>query len=324
MDGATNHPKFQNPQLPLHNLFIIFFSLYFMTYKKYLIIASKHDKAGVNITTNLSQFRENPILSSMKDKPSFDFYLIDTENQRFSVPETSHSKEVPVNEIIYTRNLDLDKINQYDFIIFASKHESKKKEKTLSVHAPGNWREARFGGDPGRVCPTSALFQKQAFEKLKENTDKHHLKEYKVTLECTHHGPLVEKPCLFIEIGSTEFEWTDRRAGFVIAKTIRDMVQEFQENPYNEVAIGIGGPHYCPNFNKIQLNSNIAISHIIPQYVFPFDEEMIKQAINKTYEEVDFVLLDWKGLGNSEQRKQITDILDQNHISWKKTSDVRG
>ena len=31
--------------------------------------------------------------------------------------------------------------------------------------------------------------------------------KYKLTLECTHHGPLIEKPCVFIEIGSTETEW---------------------------------------------------------------------------------------------------------------------
>ncbi|MBR9702382.1 hypothetical protein GOV13_05675 [Candidatus Pacearchaeota archaeon] len=272
-------------------------------YKKYLIIANKNDKAGANITTHLSQFRENPLLSGMAEKPSFDFYLID-------------------DEIIYTKNLNLEKINKYDFIIFASKHKSEKKEKTLSVHAPGNWRTNDFGGESGKVCPTSALFQKQIFEKLKANTDEHNLKDYKVTLECTHHGPLIDKPCIFIEIGSTEFEWADRRAGFVIAKTIKDIIQDFHENPYNEVAIGIGGPHYCPNFNKIQLNSNIAVSHVIPQYALPLVEEWIKEAIDKTEEEVDFALLDWKGLGTSEQRQQIIDILEKNYIQWKKTGDV--
>ena len=274
-----------------------------MAYKKYLIIASKNDKAGANITTQLSQFRENPLLSSMKEGPNFDFYLVD-------------------DEIIYTKNLDLNKINNYDFVIFASKHKSEKKEKTLSVHAPGNWRTNDFGGEPGKVCPTSGLFEKQIFEKLKANAEQHHLKDYKVTLECTHHGPLINKPCIFIEIGSTEFEWTDRRAGFVVAVTIRDIIKEFKESPYNEVAIGIGGPHYCPNFNKIQLKSNIAISHVIPQYALPLDDNWIREAIDKTEEEIDFALLDWKGLGTADQRKQVIDILDKNYIQWKKTSDV--
>jgi len=273
-------------------------------YKKYLIVASKKDKAGINITTNLSQFRENPLTSSMKDKPSFDFYLIDTE-------------------IIDDKGIDLEKINKYDFIIFASKHQSEKGDKSLSVHAPGNPRDAEFGGIPQKMCKTSALFQKQIFEKLNSNAKEHNLDEkYKVTLECTHHGPLIEKPCIFIEIGSSETEWVDRQAGFVVAKTINQIIQDFKENPYNEIAIGIGGPHYCPNFNKIQSNSNIALSHIIPQYVFPLTEEMIKQAIENTEEEVDFVLLDWKGLGNAEQRQKTLEILDKLYIEHKKTSEI--
>jgi len=216
-------------------------------YKKYLIVASKKDPAGTNITTQLSQFQNNPVMSAMKNSSAFDFYLIDTE-------------------IIDDTGIDQEKINQYDFIIFASKHQSEKGEKSLSIHAPGNWLSTKpeMGGQGGKVCKTSALFQKQMFEILKRNSKKYELQDYKVTLEATHHGPLIDKPCVFIEIGSSETEWQDRRAGFVMAKTISDTINDFKENPYNEVAIGIGGPHYCPNFNKLQLYSNVAFSHIIP------------------------------------------------------------
>ncbi|MFQ5531626.1 MAG: D-aminoacyl-tRNA deacylase, partial [Candidatus Nanoarchaeia archaeon] len=175
----------------------------------------------------------------------------------------------------------------------------------------------------GKICPTSAQFLKQTFEILNKNAAEHNLtKEYEVTLECTHHGPLIQKPCIFIEIGSLEHQWNDRKAGFVIAKTIRDIIQSFKPNPYNEIAIGIGGPHYCPNFNKIQLKSNFALSHIIPQYSLPLNEEMIQESMKKTEEEVDFIVLDWKGLGQSEQRKQVTDILDKLHLNYKRTSQV--
>lgn len=272
-------------------------------YEKYLIIASKKNPAGTNITTALSQFRENPVLSSMGKKPSFDFYL-------------------PEEEVLFNKNLNLEKINQYDFVIFPCTHKSEKGEKSLSIHVPGNWRTAELGGSDGKVCPTSALFQKQLFETLRANVGKYDLEDYNVTLEVTHHGPLINKPCVFIEIGSSETEWNDRRAAFVIAKTISDTINKFQPNPYREIAIGIGGPHYCPNFNKIQLKSNIAISHIIPQYVSPISEDMIKEAISKTEEEVDFAILDWKGLGISEERQKVIDILEKNYINWKKTSDI--
>ena len=260
-------------------------------YKNYLIVASKLDKAGINITTQLSQFGD------------FNFYLVD-------------------EEMVYNKNLDLDKINNYDFIIFASKHQSEKGGKTLSIHAPGNWNKADFGGTEKRVCKTSALFQKQLFEKINTIKDKFDLKNYELTLECTHHGPLINKPCVFVEIGATEIEWKDRRAGFVIAKAISEIINEFKENPYNEVAIGIGGPHYCPNFNKIQLNSNIALSHIISQYALPLTEEMVQEAIAGTEEDIDLILLDWKGLGNAEQRKQVMSIVDKFYIQKKRTSEL--
>ncbi len=273
-------------------------------YKKYLIVASKLDRAGINITTQLSQFRKNPLISALQsDEPSFDFYLTE-------------------KEIIYDEGINKEKINKYDFIIFASKHKSEANEKTISIHAPGNWRNADFGGEKGKISLTSALFQKQIFEKLNKNIKEHDLRNYKVTLECTHHGPLIDKPCIFIEIGSTENEWRDIRAGFIIAVTIRDIIKEFKENPYNEIAIGIGGPHYCPNFNKIQLNSNVAVSHIIPGYALPLTEEMVKEAIDKTQEEVDFVILDWKGLGVAEERQRIMGILDKLYVNYKRTSEI--
>ena len=262
-------------------------------YKNYLIVASKQDKAGVSITTSLSQFG------------GFNFHLVE-------------------GSVLHKENLEDFRLSQFEFIIFASKHESEKKEKTLSIHIPGNTNEnAEFGGEPNKICPGSALFNKQLFQNLKEIAKEHQLDEkYQITLECTHHGPLINKPCVFIEIGSTETEWEDRRAAFVIAKTIKKTVETFKENPYNEVAVGIGGSHYCPNFNKIQANSNIALAHIIPQYSLPLNEAVLKETLEKTQEEVDFALLDWKGLGNAEQRKQVIDLLEKNYISWKKISKV--
>ena len=259
--------------------------------KKFLIVGSKSDTASRNIITNLM------------DIGRFNFHLIS-------------------GDMLKTENLDLKKINEFDYIIFASRHKSEKKEKTLSIHAPGNWKEVWGGGEKGKVCPSSALFQKYLFRILDRNKKISELK-YKISMEVTHHGPLIEKPCVFIEIGGSEEEWKDRRASFVVAKTIRDAIETWKENPYEEVSVGIGGPHYCPSFNKIQLNSNVAFSHIIPKYVFPVTEEMILESINKTIEEVDFVVLDWKGLGKKEERERIIKILDKNYIHWKKSGEIK-
>lgn len=277
-----------------------------MKYKKYLIVTSKQDKAGSNITTQLSQLRKNLLLATMdSEKPFFDFYLIE-------------------GETIYTENIDKERISKYDVIIFASRHESSKKEKTLSVHAPGNWREAKLGGEQGKICKSSALFQKFLFEKLNEKTKEFDLdQKYNVTLECTHHGPLLEKPCVYIEIGSTDMEWSDRRAAFVIAQTIKDTIENFSPNEYHEIGFGIGGPHYCPNFNKLQEKSNVALSHIIPSYALPLTEEMVKEVLEKTEEDIDYAVLDWKGIGGDEERKRIIKILDKFYIRYRKTSEIK-
>jgi len=275
-------------------------------FKKYLIVASRKDTAGMNITNSLMQFRPSPFINLSSNKPYFDIYIVE-------------------EDILQTENLDQDKLNKYDFIIFVSKHStnSEEKKKTLSVHTPGNFRTADYGGMKGKVCRSSALFNKALFEKLNEKTSEYNFKDYNVTMEATHHGPLIDKPCVFIEIGSTEMEWKNSRAGFIIAKTIYETIQEFEHNPYREISIAIGGNHYCSNFNNLQLKSNVAFSHVIPQYVMPITEEMIIETINKTIEKFDFLTLDWNAIGTPEQRDEFTKILDKHYIPWKKTSDVR-
>ena len=258
---------------------------------KFIIVANKFDTAGRNI------------LAQLLDLEPFDY-------------------SVASGDILDKKNLDLEKINKYDFVIFASKHKSEKSEKTLSVHAPGNFKEVWGGGEVGRLNPASALFQKHLFETLIKEKEKSELDRYTVTLEVTHHGPLIDRPAVFIEVGGSETEWKDKRATFVLAKTIREAIKTFKVNQHREIAIGIGGPHYCPNFNKIEEKSNVAIAHIIPKYVLPITEEMITEAINQTIEEVDFAILDWKGLGKSEDRQKIIDILEKNYIQWKKVSEI--
>ncbi|MCA9487461.1 MAG: hypothetical protein KC516_00705 [Nanoarchaeota archaeon] len=267
-------------------------------FKNYLIVASRQDKAGMNIVRELFQYVDE----------------FKSENLQFHLIEGS---------ILDENNLDMNLIEKFDFVFFASKHQSEKKEKTLSIHCPGNLKEVWGGGQAGKLSPGSALFNKHLFETLHKTVKENDFRHYKITLEATHHGPLIDKPCVFIEIGSTETEWKDRRAGFILARTIKDATESFQRTKYPEVAIGIGGPHYAPNFNKIQEKSNIAIAHIIPNYIQPFDDEIIIEALRKTLEEVEFAVVDWKGLGKAEERNKVIQILERNYVRWKKTSEIK-
>jgi len=253
---------------------------------KFAVVYSKKDTAGMNIASFISSLPK---------------HFVDCD-------------------IINAENIDeKPELKDKNFIIFASKHQGKK-EKMLSVHAPGNWRKAELGGKPERVCKTSSIILKTFFQEINKNIPK----EWESTLECTHHGPYIEKPCLFIEIGSSEKEWKDKHAGGIIAETIKQAIDSFNKKEDKKFisSIGIGGPHYCPNFNKIQLNSKYAIGHIIPEHALPLTEEMLQEAINKTIPKPEIILLDWKGLGKSEQRQQIIELLKKSGLEFKRTSEV--
>jgi len=106
---------------------------------------------------------------------------------------------------------------------------------------------------------------------------------------------LTNIPCAFIEVGCSEKEWADKKACYVVASSILDCFSNF--NSDFKCTFGVGGSHYASEFSKIQLNSGIAISHILPKY---FDDslsiETFNQLISRTKEKLDFVLLDKQSL----------------------------
>jgi D-tyrosyl-tRNA(Tyr) deacylase len=72
----------------------------------------------------------------------------------------------------------------------------------------------------------------------------------------------------------------------------------------------------------LQLNSSYAIGHIIPEYSLPLIESMLKEAEEKTLEQVKEILIDWKGCGKSEQREQVLNIVKQLGFQYKRTSEI--
>jgi len=270
---------------------------------KFAVLYSKKDIAGINIAGQLKEhyLPQTQIIELTKDS-------------------------------VYNEHIDKDpRLQNIDFIIFATRHQSKAGNPSLSLHAPGNWRNADFGGQAGKVCLTSSQALKFLFQKLNQNASRllNPSKpaggfdyDHEVTLECTHHGPLLtEIPCCFIEIGSKEEHWQDKELGKIIAKTIADF-QDFKIDKNIKTAIGIGGPHYCPNFNKMQLNSNYAFSHIIPEYCLPLTQSMIEEAIAKTQEHVDIIILDWKGCGKSEDRQKVIELIESSGLKWERDARI--
>ena len=86
--------------------------------------------------------------------------------------------------------------------------------------------------------------------------------------------------------------------------------------------IAIGGGHYCLNFNQIQLTSSYAISHVIPDYSFPITEQIIKEAEEKTKEQINEVLIDWKSM-KSEERLKLIEVLNRLNLDYKKSKNIK-
>ena len=278
----------------------------------FAVIASSKDSAGMNIRNSLIR-----LFGFSESNEKFD------ENQIFkysAINEGNVSLYLINEDLIFAESID-KKISA-DFYIFASKHRSKENTPSFAVHPIGNWGKAEFGGMEKKLCPSCADLLKGLYISLVQNS---HFSgknaNFEATMEATHHGPYVEKPAVFIEIGSTEAEWSNPDNGEVIARTIMSCLLNQNKSTVYKNVIGIGGPHYCSNFNRIVLSTDIAISHICPKYMLDkLDEELIMQAVEKTAEKIDFALLDWKGMGT--YRKNIVKLLEKIKIDYKKIHDI--
>ncbi|VVC72161.1 D-aminoacyl-tRNA deacylase [uncultured archaeon] len=207
-----------------------------------------------------------------------------------------------------------------DLIVFASKHKSESGKPTLTAHACGNWNDkADFGGKPRTLAPTSALAIKAAMKSIaKSAASNSALSGFDVVLECTHHGPLLTTPFLFVEIGSTEKEWGLPAPAEAVAEAC---IAACKAKPASEnVAIGIGGIHYPREFTKAVLRegNEVAVGHICPKYAIGFlDEEMLSQMLSKSGGKVGLALIGWKSL-NSEERANAIALLNAFNVPFDK------
>ncbi|VUT27963.1 MAG: D-tyrosyl-tRNA(Tyr) deacylase [Candidatus Syntrophoarchaeum sp. GoM_oil] len=203
-----------------------------------------------------------------------------------------------------------------DLIIFASKHKSESGRPSFTVHAPGNFGVAEFGGRDrtlGMACAVAnRAFLKALFR------DKSGFEAFEISLEVTHHGPTLITPSVFVELGSSDKEWRDMAAAKFIAETILNGINTLEKEYKGEIAIGFGGGHYAPKFTKhILKEDDSAISHIFPRYQFPnLTTDIILEMIEKTVEDVDIALIDRKGF-KKDERNHLIDLLDELGIQWR-------
>ena len=168
-------------------------------------------------------------------------------------------------------------------VLILSRHVSRSNTPAMTLHAIGipgilpYGKEGISGGKNGLLVPPSkyfaSLFRRMNTLARKEKLDV----DFDLTLETTHHGPILTTPTLYIEIGSTEDEWGREDIADCWAEVISDVLVMFGSksayfNPDLDVMIGFGGGHYAPRHKAVILNSDINVGHIIANYSLIFEQ----------------------------------------------------
>lgn len=263
-----------------------------------LIAVSGTDIASTNQADALRRFEEWVELEPVENQPAFG-----RMNVRMWILPGS-----VLREDFLARRWKNATGESVDEIIFPSRHSAASGRPSLTLHPIGVMQldvdeTPPYGGKAGKAPPPSTrlaswwqeLVQKSEHADLGEEFDK--------SLEVTHHGPWVEVPSLFIEVGSTSATWGHIGAAEFLADIIHRGLGlgggngfgswDSEINSGDPVLITLGGGHYAPRANNLGLQSGLQIGHMLATYALPFTTPNIegeepggnwKQSINAAYE----------------------------------------
>jgi len=246
-----------------------------------LIISSSEDPASTNM--------KNILLEKTTWSEQDTFY--DTPVYRHNKMKDIIIVTIPDRKIRH-ENIDKEikeKLNiEPKLAIFLSRHRSKMGEPTLTVHPIGNYNNAEFGGKPKTLIQSAPRLMTHLLRLIKKNLQTTKL-DYQVCYEVTHHGPYLEIPTVFAEVGSTEEQWQQKEPAQVISQSILELLETYhyeEDMPKDiPVLVGIGGGHYAPRFTDIVMQKKVAFGHMIPSYHIDagnINDEMLKKSLEKT------------------------------------------
>jgi len=263
-----------------------------------LLVSSKNDVASVNIANQvLSQNNFNRV-EDFEENPAYEACFSSTERVKLITLKGESVNAQDLTSLF--SNLKL--------AVFISKHKSESGTPTLSVHVPGNLGSADLGGIPRRVSIAPANAMRDALRRMRVLKDEFKL-NYDVSYECTHHGPSLDVPAMFVELGSSPLQWNDLPAAGIVAQAAIEAINQFPTRSCKTV-LGIGGPHYNAKFTRMALKGDIAFGHIIPKYaIATIDARSLRQCVERTLEKVETVILDWKGI-RSENKATLIGMLN--------------
>ena len=240
-----------------------------------LLVAFENDPAGHNMAKYLSQKMEKN--GDVYHSKNFDLIEIDS-------PAISADW--------------LDEKYDYDGFVFLSKHAAESGTLALTCHSTGNFNEAKFGGNQKELAIPYPNLQKKYLQTLWDNRES--FSDFEITIEATHHGPThLKKPSIFVEVGTTEQQWSDES----LCSSVAQLVFETLEKPIDSCpfAICFGGTHYSEKFTKELLFGKYALGTVMPKHALEFLNPVIFEHLITQNNGAEAALLDWKSLGKYKQ-----------------------
>jgi len=230
-----------------------------------LIVTSAEDPASMNIRARLLE------KDGWTEKGSFGGHpVLAWESFRMVQVDRIHLDEDFIDERVSQAVSESAEV-----VIFASRHRAESKIPTLTVHPIGNYSSADFGGKPSILCRSSPQLMTSA---LRELSTRAKGMGFNVSFETSHHGPIVDAPAFYIEIGSYEELWGREDAAEAIAESITNAKDESFP-----VVLGVGGGHYAPRYTEIALSRKVAFGHMAANYALgSLDSAMIEQMSSRS------------------------------------------
>ena len=246
-----------------------------------LLIASTVDPASMNLRNTLLQDAEWDEINTFCTEPVYqhrtmqDVVMITIQDSK--IQHEYLDREIEDELTIKPRQA-----------IFISRHTSKTGRPTLTVHPVGNYGDAQFGGKPKTLVQSSPRLMAFLLRIMRKNLQQTDL-TYEICFEVTHHGPYLDIPTFFVEIGSTENEWRQQAPATIIVQSLLELLESYhyeQDCPDDiPVLLGVGGGHYAPRFTDVVFEKKAAFGHMIPSYQINagvIDQTIIEQAIQTT------------------------------------------
>ena len=229
-----------------------------------LIVCSEEDVSSCNMRNYIFSKKEWTRIDDVQSEDCLSVHVC-TDMVLISIPKIH----------IFTDDVDriAEKITGLKFsnTVFLSRHKSASKIPTLTVHPIGNFGKADYGGKESSLVPSTPSLMTQVLRNMNRFSIDI---PFRVSYEVTHHGPWLNTPCMFLEIGSDESQWSNLDAARVLSESL--LQAEIQDHP---CTIGIGGGHYAPQFTEISLSKKISFGHMVPNYALSGldEEETIKR-----------------------------------------------